>query len=94
MANFETIDIYFYFSYNNRKKFYEVFIMRKIKIVTDSSSDLLSLNGISFESVPLTINTSEKEYVDNANLDVLEMVKDLREYTGKSGTACPSTGMW
>lgn len=68
--------------------------MKKIKIVTDSSSDLLSLEGIDFESVPLTINTSEKEYIDNKDLEVLEMVKDLRSYNGKSGTACPSTGTW
>ena len=68
--------------------------MKKIKIITDSSSDLLSLDGIDFESVALTINTSEKEYIDNKDLNVLEMVKDLSSYTGKSGTACPSTGMW
>ena len=28
----------------------------KIKIVADSSADLLSIDGIDFESVPLTIN--------------------------------------
>ena len=28
------------------------------------------------------------------NLDVNQMVKDLREYKGKSSTSCPSVGSW
>jgi len=62
----------------------------KFKIVTDSSSDLLTLNGIDFASAPLKIITSEKEYVDNSALDVEEMVTDLKNYKGRSSTACPS----
>ena len=64
----------------------------KIKIVSDSSCNITSLEGLSFESVPLTIVTDKKEYVDDCNLDVSQMVKDLREYKGKSSTACPSIG--
>ncbi len=62
------------------------------KIVTDSSADIKSLDGISFESVPLKINTDEKEYVDDANLNVVEMLSDLKKYKGRSHTSCPSTG--
>jgi fatty acid-binding protein DegV len=51
----------------------------KIKIVSDSSCNIINLEGISFESVPLTIVTENKEYVDDSNLDVNQMVKDLRE---------------
>ena len=36
----------------------------KFKIVADSASDMLALDGVPFTSVPLKINTSEKEYVD------------------------------
>ena len=50
----------------------------KIKIVADSSSNLLNLEGIKYSSVPLTIITNDKEYVDDENLDVNQMVKDLR----------------
>lgn len=64
--------------------------MRKIKIVTDSSSDVLSLDGVDFESAPLKIVTREKIYVDDATLNVEEMINDLAAYKGKSSTSCPN----
>ena len=64
----------------------------KIKIVSDSSCNIINLEGISIESVPLTIVTENKEYVDDSNIDVNQLVKDLREYKGKSSTSCPSIG--
>ena len=66
----------------------------KIKIVTDSASNLTCLEGVNFENVPLTINTDKKEYVDNASLDVEQMVEELSVYKGRSGTACPGVGDW
>lgn len=66
----------------------------KIKIVTDSSADLLSLSDVSFASAPLKIITAEKEYVDNAALDVQGMVEDLQKYKGRSSTACPNAEDW
>ena len=62
------------------------------KIVTDSSADLRALDGIPFESVPLKINTDEKEYIDNARLDVVQMLTEFKKYKGRSHTSCPSTG--
>ena len=62
------------------------------KIVSDSSADMLSLSAIPFSSVPLKIMTDNKEYVDNADLNVNEMLADLKAYKGKSHTSCPSTG--
>lgn len=62
------------------------------KIVTDSSADIKELSGIPFESVPLKIITTEKEYVDNSDLDVVGMLTDLKKYSGKSHTSCPSSG--
>ena len=44
-----------------------------IKIVTDSSSDIITLNGVEFASAPLKIITADKEYVDDENLDVFEI---------------------
>lgn len=64
--------------------------MRKIKIVTDSSSDVLTLDGVDFESAPLKIVTGEKVYLDDASLDVEGMVNDLAAYKGKSSTSCPN----
>lgn len=64
--------------------------MSNIKIVTDSSSDILELSGVQFQSAPLKIITAQKEYVDDENLDVYAMVSDLQSYKGKSSTSCPN----
>ena len=64
------------------------------KIVADSSSDLLTLDGVPYKSAPLKIITSEKEYIDNENLNVLEMVDELGCYKGKSSTSCPNEADW
>ena len=64
------------------------------KIGTDSSADTLELDGVDFASAPLTIVTDEREYVDNAALDVAGMAADLLKYNGKSSTACPGVGEW
>ena len=61
-------------------------------IVSDSSSDFLSLDGVSFNSVPLKIMTDVKEYVDNSELDVRDMLSDLSKYKGRSRSACPGIG--
>lgn len=64
------------------------------KIVVDSSADLLELEGVSFASAPLKIQAGAREFVDDAKLNVGEMVEYLKHYTGRSGTACPSAGEW
>ena len=66
----------------------------KIKIVTDSASNMMALDGVPFASVPLRIVTEEKEYNDHANLNVHEMVQELHSYSGRSQTACPGMGDW
>lgn len=65
-----------------------------IKIVADSSADLLELPSVAFESAPLKIITAQKEYVDDAKLDVYSMVNDLQNYKGKSSTSCPNADDW
>lgn len=66
----------------------------KIKIVTDSASNMMALDGVPFASVPLRIVTEEKEYIDHADLNVHEMVQELHSYSGRSQTACPGMGDW
>lgn len=69
--------------------------MMKIKIVADSSANMYTLDGgVDFASAPLTIRTAEREFVDNTDLDILEMVDYLSKYKGKSGSACPGVGDW
>lgn len=64
----------------------------KVKIISDSSSNMFSMDDVDFTSVPLRIVTNAKEYVDTTELDVAGMVSDLSTYTGRSGTACPGVG--
>ena len=60
------------------------------KIVADSGADILTLNDIPFACAPLKIITSERQYVDDATLDVAGMVNDLAAYRGRSTTSCPN----
>ena len=63
------------------------------RIVSDSSSNVLTLSDANYTTVPLKI-VAGKEYVDDKNLDVAAMVADLKAYTGKSGSSCPNVGEW
>ena len=68
--------------------------MRSIKLVADSSSDILTLERAKYASAPLKIVTSTCEFVDDAKLDVHEMTEFLKTYKGKSHTSCPNTADW
>lgn len=66
----------------------------KYKIIVDSSSNLksdylINEKDIGFDVVPLTIRINDKEYVDDDNIDVNEMLNDY-ELTKKGQTSCPS----
>lgn len=65
-----------------------------IKIVADSSADLLTLEGVDFAAVPLTISAGDREFTDNASLSIEEMLDHLRSYKGKSHTSCPGIGAY
>lgn len=64
------------------------------RIVSDSSCDLHNLSGADFISVPLRIITAQAEYVDDAQLDAAAMAQTLRQYKGRSSTACPNAADW
>ena len=68
--------------------------LSNVKIVADSSADVLNIEQIAYASAPLIIRTTQKEYVDNADLDVASMVRDLLSNTEKTTTACPGVGDW
>ena len=63
------------------------------RIVSDSSSNVLSMGDDNYTTVPLKI-IAEKEYVDNSALDLAGMMEDLRNHKGKSGSSCPNVGEW
>ena len=58
--------------------------MSQIRLVADSSCDLLSLDGVDFVS----------EFRDDARLDVDAMVATLRATKGRSYSACPNVADW
>lgn len=69
--------------------------MRKIKIVADSSANLLELSAVAFASAPLKIVTEDgREFVDTQELDTEGMVEFFDTYKGKSKTSCPNTSDW
>ena len=68
--------------------------MRKIKIVADSSCDLLTLKQTEFACVPMKVITADREFTDDASLDTAEMIEFLDGYKGKSNSSCPNTDDW
>lgn len=68
--------------------------MRNIKIVADSSADVLAFGDADFLSVPMKIQSDEKEFVDDAAMDVEAMTAYFDTYKGKSRTSCPNVSDW
>ena len=64
-----------------------------IKIVSDSSCDIRYIENcaknLSIEFVPLKITIDNIDFVDDENLDIDEMYKEMSRCTGKSSTTCP-----
>ena len=63
------------------------------KIVSDSSSNIITMEDPHFASVPMKVRAA-KEYIDDETLDLAAMVEDLRKHNGPSGSSCPSVGEW
>ena len=63
-------------------------------IVSDSSCDLMqrdfTSNRVRFEVVPLRIQVGEREFVDDDELVVPDLLAAMAEEKGPSSTACPS----
>lgn len=68
--------------------------MRKIKIVADSSCDLFELKHAEFETAPMKIISTEREFIDDAALDVDGMADYLYQFKGRSKSSCPNTTDW
>lgn len=68
--------------------------MRTMKIVSDSSANTISLDDVNFASAPLKIMTDNREFVDNEQLNIDEMIDYFDSYKGKSKTSCPNPADW
>jgi len=63
------------------------------KIVVDSSANRFSFEGIDYGYAPLKLIGDGREFIDDENLNVEEMVSFM-EGTSSSSTACPSIDDW
>lgn len=68
--------------------------MRTVKIVADSSANLMELKTVAFDAAPLKIITAEREFVDDRNLDLDEMIGFFKSYKGRSQSSCPNPEDW
>ena len=68
--------------------------MRTVKIVADSSANVLTLENTAFAAAPMKVITEAREFVDDAALDVDAMVAWFDAYKGKSQTSCPNFSDW
>ena len=68
--------------------------MRKIRIVSDSASDLIALERADYACSPMKVITADKDFVDDPSLDVAAMVEYFDSYHGRSQTSCPNTADW
>ena len=73
---------------------YERTFAMNIRLVSDSSGNIYPDQTPKVYSAPMKVVTTQKEYVDNDDLNVPEMLSELKQYKGKSSTACPSVDDW
>lgn len=64
------------------------------RIVTDSSANILSIEGMDLGVVPLHVIVGEEDFIDNEALDLQKMQSALSSYNGKTSTSCPSPEEW
>lgn len=64
------------------------------KIIADTSSNLYQIEGVNFAYAPMKIITSEKEFVDDENVNINDFIQYLSSYKGKTTTSCPNISDW
>ena len=67
-------------------------------IAADSSCEIrtlsCSVSDVNFSLIPFKIIIGDKEYIDDEDLDVDDMLREMTEYKGASRTSCPSPHDW
>ena len=63
-------------------------------IVSDSSSNVFAVAGANYITVPLKIRVGENEYADTQDLNLAQMISDLKAFKGKSSSSCPNVQEW
>lgn len=65
-----------------------------ILIVSDSSSNVFTMEGCNYTTVPMKVNAGDREFIDTPELDLADMVETLKNHKGKSGSSCPNVQDW
>ena len=67
-------------------------------LVSDSTCEIHHIDDLApdtqFATVPLKIRVGDREFVDNAALNVPQMMEVFANFNGPSSTACPSPEEW
>ena len=66
----------------------------KIKLVADSSANLTCIPHCDYSFAPLKVIAGDREFTDNAEIDVPFMLQKLKAHKGPTSTACPSVQDW
>jgi DegV family protein with EDD domain len=67
-----------------------------LKIVSDSSCDRLDTKDFrfDFDIAPLIVSIGDKNYIDDMDLNRLEMLEAMENFKGATMSACPSPNTW
>lgn len=66
----------------------------KTRIVSDSASNIYTMEGIDYAYASLKIVVGDHTYVDDEYMDRREMLDSLKAYKGGSKTSCPNVADW
>lgn len=65
-----------------------------MRIVADSSCDMVSGQLACFRSVPMLMYTDKNEFLDDGTIDIETMLQTFENHKGRSYTSCPSVDAW
>lgn len=66
----------------------------KTKLVADSSANINKVEGADYSKAAMKILVGGRDFVDDHTLELPAMQTALKEYKGKTSSACPSVGEW
>lgn len=63
-------------------------------IVSDSSSNLMKIDGENYKTVPLHIMLGDKDWADTPDVDMDAFDSAIDNFKGKTSSSCPSPNEW
>lgn len=64
------------------------------RVVVDSSANLFVAGAQDIVSVPMKVRVGEREFPDDENLDVGELIEAFSDEAAESSTSCPNIAEW